>query len=103
MVAFSLDIPAPGFADFFSAESPSFPAMDGHSLPAVHAELGNELKAALAVPALGILFRFFFAQLDPGAETIRAFQVGQQILDVTPLGAGKFRGLLSVPSSGPPF
>jgi hypothetical protein len=66
----------------------AFISGDGRSLPAVHPELGIELKAALAVAALGILFRFFFAQLDPGAETIRAFQVGQQILDMTPLGAG---------------
>jgi len=58
------------------------------SLPAVHLELGIELKAALAILAFRILLRFFFAQFDLSAETTRTFQVRQQFLDTTPLGAG---------------
>jgi hypothetical protein len=83
---FLLDIPAPDLRIFFRGMA--FIPGDGRSLPAVHPELRIELKAALAVPTLGILFRFVFAQFDPAAETIGAFQVGQQILDMTPLGAG---------------
>jgi hypothetical protein len=55
----------------------------------VHLQLGIEGKTALAILALGVLLRFFFAQFDFGAETIRTFQVGQHLLEMTPLAARK--------------
>jgi hypothetical protein len=60
----------------------------------VHLELRIEFKAALAILTLGILVRFFLAQFYLGTETVRAFQVGQHFLEMTPLAARKFHGFL---------
>jgi hypothetical protein len=48
-------------------------------------DLGIEFKPALTVLAFDVLIRFFLAELHLRAKAMRAFEISQQLLDVTPL------------------
>ena len=57
-------------------------------------DFGVEFELALAFGAFRILIRFFLAELYLCAEAVRAFEVGKNFLDVTPLGTFQFHDLL---------
>jgi Na+-driven multidrug efflux pump len=63
--------------------------------PSVSENFRVEIKPALAFLAFSVLFLFLFlAEFHFGAEAMGTFQVGQQLLNVAPLGTREFHSFL---------